>query len=181
MAVGVAAVVISVATSIGASLLLSPASPMSRSLLSLTLASLVGYMRQASFLGSSTSSLARWSTLWVSGVFATTSLDKHSIPWILMRTLLLLWSHRWWDVPSRVDSTSRIDCRRLFFNCYCCCRLIALFLFREDFSFGCPSFFGISLATLSTDALFMSPYISRKALLHRKTSREQFCISTLLY
>jgi len=47
--VGVAAVVISIATSIGASLLLSPASPMSRSLLSLPLASLIISVRQASF------------------------------------------------------------------------------------------------------------------------------------
>ena len=49
-----------------------------------------------------------------------------------MRALLLR-SRRCWDVRSRVNSTSRIDCRRPFFNCYRCCRLIALFLFRQNF------------------------------------------------
>ena len=49
-----------------------------------------------------------------------------------MRALLL--RSRWyWDARSGVNSTSRIDCRRPFSNCYRCFRLIALFLFRQDF------------------------------------------------
>jgi Na+(H+)/acetate symporter ActP len=48
VAVGVAAVVISIAMSTGASLLLSPASPVSRSLLSLPLASVFAPVRQTS-------------------------------------------------------------------------------------------------------------------------------------
>ena len=50
-----------------------------------------------------------------------------------MRALLLLRFRWYWDARSGVNSTSRIDCRRPFFNCYRCCRLIALFLFRQDF------------------------------------------------
>ena len=140
MAVGVAAVVISIAMSIGTSLFLSPASPMSMSLLSLTLASLIVSVRQLSFLEKSSSSLAHWSTRWVSRVFAKTLCDNHSIAWILVGALLLQ-SRQCWDTRFGVNSTSRIDRRCPFFNCYRCCRLIALFLFRQDILLYDPLWF----------------------------------------
>ena len=79
-------------------------------------------------------SLARLATQRVSRVFPTTLHENYSIAWILVRTHLLR-SSRCWDARSWFNSTSRIDCCRLFYNCYRCCRLIALFLFRLDF---CP-------------------------------------------
>jgi len=112
----IAAVVISIATSIGVSLLLSPAFPVSRSLLSLTLALLIVSVRQASFLEWSLSSLACLLTHRVSPVFAKTSRENHSIAWILLHALLLL-SRQCWDARSGVNSTSRIDRRRPFFHC----------------------------------------------------------------
>jgi len=125
----VAAVAISIATSIGASLLPFSASPESRSLLLLTVNSVITSVRQAS---QSSSLLGRWPMRRVSRVFCQAFTRTHSVVWIPVRALLL-WSRWCWDSRSGVNSTSRIDCRRPFFNCYLCCRFIALFLFRQGF------------------------------------------------
>jgi hypothetical protein len=128
-AMDVTAVAISIASSIGASLFLFSASPASRSLLPLTLNSGITSMRQDSH---SLSSLAHWPTRRVSRDFYQAFTRTHSVVWIPVRTLLL--RSRWcWDAHSGVNLPSRNDCRCSFFNCSCCCRLIALCLFRQDF------------------------------------------------
>jgi hypothetical protein len=80
----------------------------------------------------STSSLACWSTCPVSRVLYQASTRTHSVVCIPVRALLLC--SRWcWETRSGVNSTSTIHCRSPFFNCYRCCRHIALFQFRQDF------------------------------------------------
>jgi len=130
--VGVAAVVISIAMSTGASLLLSPASPWSRSLLSLTLASVITPRKQTSL-----SRVVLVVACWLADalrnhVFCEDSMRLHSIVWVRVRAILLQ-SDRCWEARSGVNSMSRIDCRCPLCSCYRCCRLIALFLFRQDF------------------------------------------------
>ena len=139
-AMDVAAVTISIATSIGAALLPFSASPVLRSLFPLTLNSVITSVRQAA---QSSSLLARWPTRRVSLVICQAFTRTHSVVWIPVRALLLL-SRCCWDARSGVNSTSRIDCRRPFFNCYRCCRLIALFLFRQDFCRRFSSFCGLA-------------------------------------
>jgi len=128
-AMDVAAVTISIAISMGASLLPSPASPASRSLLSPPLNSGITSLRQAS---SSSSSLARWLTRQVSHVFCEAFTQTHSAAWILVRTLLQL-PRRCYESCSGVNSTLGVECRSPFFDCSRCCLLIVSFSFCQDF------------------------------------------------
>jgi hypothetical protein len=127
-AVGVVAIAISIAKSIGTSLLPIPDSPGSRSLLRLTLNSVITSVSQAS---KCSLLLARWLTCRIRRVVCQAFTRTHSFVWIPVRALFL-WPHWFRDTRSGVDLTSRIDCRRPFFLCYHCCRLTALFLFRQD-------------------------------------------------
>jgi hypothetical protein len=113
-------------------LLPSAAPPMSRPLLSLPLTSVIASVKHVS---PRVVLVVACSFADASGqlYFPKTSRENHSVAWILVRALLLR-SRRCWDARSGVNSMSRIDCRRPFFQCYRCCRLIALFLFRQDVS-----------------------------------------------
>jgi hypothetical protein len=124
----VASVTIFISTSIGPSLLPFPTSPASRSLLPLTLNSVISSVRQAS---QSSLSLAHLPPRRVSRIFFQAFTRTHSFVWIPVRALLL-WSRWCWDARTGVNSTSRIDCRPPFFSSYRCCRLISLFLFRQE-------------------------------------------------
>jgi len=131
-AIGVASVAIAIATSIRALLFPSPASPVSRSLFPLTLAMFITPRRQTSL-----SMVASIVSCWLADalrnhIFCQYFTQLHSIAWDRVLTILLRF-HWCWDAYSGVNSTFRTDSRFSFCGCYRCCRLIALFLFCQDF------------------------------------------------
>jgi len=114
------AIAISIATSVGAYFLPSPACPVSRSLFPLTPASVINPVRQMS-LAKIVLVMACWSAdAWRNCLFWLDFTQLRSIVWVRERTLLL--RSRWcWDARCRVNSTSRIDCRSPFCSCDRCC------------------------------------------------------------
>jgi len=149
---GVAAVAISLATPIGTSIRPSPASPVFRSLLPLTLALVITPVRQTSPSRVGLVVACRLADMLRNRVFCENFTRLHSIVWVRVRALLLQ-CHRCWDAHSGVNSMSRIYCRCPFRCCYRCCRLIVLFLFAKTFVTGLKPFplrFRFQLTHLST-------------------------------